>query len=291
MDPILVPLDESPIAEDSIPWAAAIAKAQGRPVHLVTVRPSADAYWEFADVDPRTSVEAHRQTLNDYLEQMRHSEALNGLTVSAEVLDGPIAPQIRWLADRIRASLVVMTTRGRGGFGRPGVGSVAEKLVRTLRVPVVVVPPDVPYVPVESILVPLDGSGESERALAHARALANDLGAALHLLHVIDPDTAWGLSDEEAGRFLDAMRGRAQNYVEGVALAGEHAAVVEGRVPDAILDYAGDQGCRFITMTTHGRRPEPELELGSTADALVRVIDRPVMLITAPPAEERAAEE
>jgi nucleotide-binding universal stress UspA family protein len=284
MGPVIVPLDESALAEEAVGWAAAIARAQGRPMHLVSVQPPADAFWEVADVDPRVPIQAHRETLQGYLDQLRRLDVLKGLPVSVEVLDGRVVPQLRWLVDRTEAALVVITTRGRSGF-RPGsIGSVADKLVRTLAVPVVVVPPGAPFIPIDAILVPLDGSDQSAHALQPARELARGLGATVHLLRVIDPDIAWGLPEEEGARFLAEVRKQANDYLASVAAAGEVTAVCDGRPPEAILDYAGESGCRLIAMATHGRSEQLRLELGSVADAIMRVTDRPVMLVTSPPA-------
>ena len=285
MGPVIVPLDESALAEEAVGWAAVMARAQGRPMHLVSVQPPADAFWEFADVDPRVPIQAHRETLQAYLDQLRRLDVLKGIPVSVDVLDGRIVPQLQWLVDRTEAALVVITTRGRSGF-RPGsIGSVADKLVRTLAVPVVVVPPGAPFVPIDAILVPLDGSDQAALALPGARELALGLGATVHLLRAIDPDIAWGLPDEEGARFLAEARKRAECDLATVAAPGEVAAVREGRAPEVILDYAGENGCRLIAMATHGRSEQLRLELGSVADAIVRDTDRPVMLMRVQPAD------
>ncbi len=285
MGPVVVPLDESALAEEAIPWAAALARAEHRPVHLVSVQPPAAAFWELADVDPRLPIQAHRETLHAYLNQLRRLDALKGLAVTVDVLDGEVVAQIRWLGDRVEAGMVVLTTRGRGGLGQGGIGSVAARLVQMLPVTVVVIPPGAPFMPPAAILVPLDGSDESAVALAPARKLASGLGATLHLLRVIDPDIAWGLPEEEQARFLAAVRKRASYYLTTVAAAGEVTAVGDGRAAETILDYAGENGCRIIAMATHGRATERRSELASVADAIVRVTNRPVMLVRVQPAE------
>ena len=282
MGPIIVPLDESTYAEQALPWAAMVARAQDRPVHLVTVRPSPEAYWEFADLGPDASIDAHQETVDDYLEHMRVADELKNVAVTLEVLDGDIVQQLTWLCERVRAELMVLTTRGRGGFGMGGVGSVADRLVRRLQMPVMVVPPDVQYVPVEAIMVPLDGSDESTRALSPARSLSQALPAALHLVHAVNPDAAWGLPDEHASQYLSAMESRARAHLESLAEPGDVVSVVQGAVPGALLDYAGEHGCRLVVMTTHGRVTEPMPELGGIAAAMMRSIDRPVYFVRVP---------
>jgi nucleotide-binding universal stress UspA family protein len=249
----------------------------------VSVRPPAAASWEFADVDPRAPLQAHIETLHASLEQLRRLDALRGLAVSTEVLDGDVVAQLTWLVDRTEGAMVVLTTRGRGGFGLRTVGSIADRLVRTLEVPVLVVPPGAPQVPIEAVAVPLDGSPQAERVLGLARQVASGLGANVHLVRAVDPDIAWGLPDDEAEAFLAEVRRRAEQYLDAVALPGETIAVCEGTAADAILDYAGEHGCRLIAMTTHGRSARERQELGSVADAIVRLTDRPVLLMRVAP--------
>lgn len=242
MGSVVVPLDESTLAEGAIPWAAMLARAQGLPVQLVSVEPPADASWEFTDVDPREPLKAHRGTLTGYLEQLRRHDALADVPVTAVVLDGDVATQLRWLINRTEGAFVVITTRGLAGFGLRTVGSVADRLVRTLPVPVVVVPPEVPVVAVGALLVPLDGSPEAEQVLPLARKLALGLGATLHLVRAVDPDLAWGFPDEAGTALLAAARSHADSYLARVAASGEVTAVCDGTAVDAILGYAGEHG-------------------------------------------------
>jgi nucleotide-binding universal stress UspA family protein len=60
-----------------------------------------------------------------------------GIEVTAEVRDGSPAAEI--LAFTVPGDLVVMTTHGRGGIRRWLLGSVAEKIVRTASVPVLLI--------------------------------------------------------------------------------------------------------------------------------------------------------
>ena len=84
---------------------------------------------------------------------------------------------------KARADLIVMGTHGRSGFDRFFLGSVAEKTLRTSRVPVLVVPPSLPDVvpagrdPFRSILCAVDFSQDSARALGYASSLAQHAAA------------------------------------------------------------------------------------------------------------------
>ena len=60
---IVVPLDESPLAEDALGWAALMARPLGNVVHLVSVYRSDEDFWAYAELDPRETLRAPYETL------------------------------------------------------------------------------------------------------------------------------------------------------------------------------------------------------------------------------------
>src|SRR4029079_5743179 len=88
---------------------------------------------------------------------------------------------------------IAMATHGRSGLRRWVFGSVAAKVLYTAPVPLLLVRPALgapglqmpPARPYRTILVPLDGSLVSERALQEAQHLADATGATLILLAVV----------------------------------------------------------------------------------------------------------
>lgn len=279
MSRVLVPLDESPLAEEALPWAAAIARARSQAVHLVSVYPFEEQFWELANIDPSNPLAHARESLQHYLGTAWRSPHLAEVVVTTEVRVGEVAAEIADAAEQGDADLIVITTHGRGGFDASGRGSVADKLVRTARVPVLVVPPGAPKAALGSLVVSLDGSSDAERALAPARALAEAAAAQLHLLRVIDPDVGWHLAEPELQSLEDALRTAADASLAGVSQPGDVAAVVRGKVADTIIEYANEHACDLIVMATHGRAGKLRLELGSVADRVVRLANRPVLLV------------
>jgi nucleotide-binding universal stress UspA family protein len=87
------------------------------------------------------------------------------------------------------ADLLVMGTHGRSGFEALFLGSVTEKVLRSTRVPVLTVPPAVERVEsvvYKTILCPIEFWDASTRALEYALTLAQETGARLILLHVVE---------------------------------------------------------------------------------------------------------
>ncbi|MBU1359505.1 MAG: universal stress protein [Gammaproteobacteria bacterium] len=140
------------------------------------------------------------------------------------------------------------------------------------------------------ILVPIDGSGTSERGLEEAIRLAGALRAQLRLLHVIDGFPM--LMDMSAVASFDATMQHLRDFgAEVLAKAAKSATaadvetttvvreITRGRIADIVLDEVRTAKCDLIVMGTHGRRGFSRLALGSDADLVVRESPVPVLLV------------
>ncbi|HEX8968910.1 MAG TPA: universal stress protein [Chloroflexota bacterium] len=116
------------------------------------------------------------------------------------------------------------------------------------------------------VLVPLDGSSESNVALPLARTLAQASGASITLLRVV-PSTvlpADQIASEEAQRSLDRIAGE-------LASAGVRvdAAVREGDPAEQILEQTRATAADLIVMRTHGRAGVERAVLGSVTQRVL----------------------
>jgi nucleotide-binding universal stress UspA family protein len=233
-------------------------------------------------VDPKSPIDWATETVSAYLTGVATKPGLQGLRVTTELRFGDVAGEITRVAAEPGTEMVVITTRGRGAATPPGYGSVTARLIRRLAIPVVVVPSESPVAEVNAILVPLDGTPEAEHALAFARPLAKALGAKIHLLMVLNPDIGPGIPEAACGRATAALADRAADYLAECAVGEDERAIAWGRVSGTILNHAREHDCQLIAVSTHGRGGAIQLELGTTADAVIREADRPVLLVPAP---------
>lgn len=138
----------------------------------------------------------------------------------------------------------------------------------------------------EKILVPTDGSTGSAHVALQAIDLAEQYGATIHALHVMDTDTTSILSDVGSNEAVLRRRGeKAVGAVETMAESHDVAvetAVIEGDPAESILEYADEIDADIIVAGTHGRSGVKRHLLGSVAERLVRHSESPVLTVQLP---------
>ena len=216
----------------------------------------------------------------------------SNLTVTCKMLDGPPA---QTLADHVRENgidLVVMTTHGRGGLSRFWLGSVADRLVRHLDIPVLVIRPSesARQAPgISRILVPLDGSALAESILDPLRTLAEVTGAQLVLTMAVEPVPTllptFPYPVEVEPTNIEEREAVARRYLAEVGARIEtrgiivHERVARGGAPREIIRLADEEGCDLIAMATHGASGLDRMVFGSVTDRVIRSSAVPVMVL------------
>ena len=142
----------------------------------------------------------------------------------------------------------------------------------------------------KNLLVPFDFSEYSEHALDYAVNLATQLGATIHLVHVISIPTA-GVPEVVVpinASMIENMVVDYQKELDKIAAARRKqvpVGQVHVRIGDArevILHAAEEIGADMIVMGTHGRRGFRRALLGSVAETVVRTAPCPVLTLRAP---------
>jgi nucleotide-binding universal stress UspA family protein len=141
-----------------------------------------------------------------------------------------------------------------------------------------------------AIVVPVDFSAGSRRALDVARALARRLDAPLDVLHVwqsppiLAPDVSIRMTDGHTVCLEDYAMHRAAEELERFLIdlpAGERVRGVlrNGGAADTILRYAEDAQAGMIILATHGRRGLERLLMGSVTEHVLRRATCPVLAV------------
>ena len=146
-DRVVCALDGSAIAERGIEAAVRLSSALKLPLHLVrsvglqdvkaVLRNSRTDWRHPADMDPQLYDKTLDQVRNDaraYLKSKEDEVRTKWSQVSSELVEGSVPFTLMWAVDV--DDILVITTRGQGGYKRWSLGSVAEKLVREAPCPV-----------------------------------------------------------------------------------------------------------------------------------------------------------
>ena len=136
----------------------------------------------------------------------------------------------------------------------------------------------------KNILVPIDFSQASERALDYACSLASKLDAKVHLVNALGaslPELNVTLTDAMFQSLRDGHMATLQKYADprrALASIGD-IIVKDGDPRDAILEVTEKLGIDLVVMGTHGRRGLARMFLGSVAEDVTRRSPCPVLLV------------
>jgi nucleotide-binding universal stress UspA family protein len=292
---ILVPLDTSAIAEQALPVAAAISKTAGAELRLVLVH-------DPVPVDGRTDAPSNailKLMERAYLDgKAGELEARFGISPVTEHRTGSAVQTIIALANEFGTDLIVMTTHGRTGLSRAWLGSVADSIMRSLDVPVLMLRPFEPGVAhptagiFNRIMIPLDGSQRAESIIDAALTLggpdatyllARVVAPVCVVLNAAEPYALMPVVIDSAGTTLaaDAANRYVQETAAGLLAKGmtsvEQSVVISEFAAPALLELATASQIDLVAIATHGRGVS-RLVLGSVADKLLRGGTMPLLI-------------
>lgn len=141
---IMVPLDGSPLAECVFPHVEALARGCSvkgvvfvRVVDPINIPP---AYLAGAIGTETEKIEAEmRSDAEKYLQQLLGRIRYDGVSLQAKVLEGRAADSLAEYAEKNGVDLIVIATHGRSGVSRWAWGGVADRILRSACVPVLMV--------------------------------------------------------------------------------------------------------------------------------------------------------
>jgi nucleotide-binding universal stress UspA family protein len=297
---IVVPTDFSALANAAAARAATLARldlAALHVVHAVTFPLLVNPYEYSVPADLEENV---RRAAREKLEQTRKTIETQGVsTVTAEVADSPDPVAAIGQAARAHAAdLVVMGTHGRRGLQHAFLGSVTERALRTLDVPVLAVKEDAETAaePIAKIALAVDFSPHSDLAVETAAGLAARLSASVDVIHALDLPVDFAPYRSAAGAELArAIESDASARLANIRKQLEQRGIrVETHCrrgqPDAVIAaVARETGCQLIAMGTRGRSGLSHILLGSVAERTLRAAPCSVLCVKAADAPAVAA--
>ncbi|CAN5375022.1 hypothetical protein BH20ACI1_BH20ACI1_22600 [soil metagenome] len=267
---ILVPLNGSMLAEQSLPIARRLAGVFGADIILANVK-------EDKKSDEKVSAPFDYE---EYLQ--RTTELINNDLISADYVmsKGGPAREINRLALENAADLIVISTKGGFEVGHLFSSSVSQRLIQKTSLPILLLRPtdnwESRYSEFKKIIVSLDGSAEAECVLPLVKLLADEFDNEVLLVSV--PEGA------ESENYAETM----QQYLDGIA-AGLDSEKTQTKVllggsgpARTVLAFAESEQADLIVMATHGRGGKHRIEklpLGSVPTRVIEKTKCPVLLV------------
>ena len=281
---ILVTLDGSDLAELALPYAEELAAAFGSEVVLLYVSETAESQYRHM----------HQLYIEDVAGQLKGGVK----KVTPVILDGTPAKEIIDYAEKNKVSLIIMASHGRSGIMPWAAGSVANKVLHSASMPLLLVRAAKPPKRAKGkhilnrVLLPLDGSEAGEAAMPYVQELMNRLGAEAILFGVVPPgkhirtvgDLDYVLYPEQD---LAQVKAEASEYLDKVyqQLKGKKGKVrVElkaGDVAREIIDVAKKNRTSLIAISSHGHSGIAQWVFGSIAQKIVHTSNKPVLIVRA----------
>ena len=137
------------------------------------------------------------------------------------------------------------------------------------------------------IIVPVDGSPTSNKALVEALQMARDCGGEVRLVHVVD-DLLYVTGFEASALVLDEVqKGARRILVSALEIANSAGVKADTqlidrpgeRLGECIAREARDWRADLIVVGTHGRHGAKRVLLGSGAEQVIRMAPVPVLVI------------
>jgi nucleotide-binding universal stress UspA family protein len=292
---ILCPTDFSKFSFRASDYAVTIARHHSGEVHYLHVIPDVllhpDQYPYLAE-PVRASEELKGQASErlDAFVALAHAEKIS---TRFSVETGSPVSTILAVADRDDADLICLGTHGREGFERLVLGSVAEKILRKAKSPVLTVSEPgteeaFEPAPFDRIVCAVDFAEMSLKALEHGVSLAAASGGKLTLVNVVEwflEEPGWeaAVSAPDYRREMeDSVRKRLEGLVpEGVREKCEvHVVVRSGKAYREVLTFAEEADASLIILGVRGRNPLDIMLFGSTAHHVVRHSKCPVLTVS-----------
>ncbi len=208
------------------------------------------------------------------------------VNLRTEVLVGPATVALLEFIAEEAPDLVLVGTHGVGGARRLLLGRVSQRLLESCEHPVLFVREGLPRPETSRILVGIDGSEDSKRALSFAARLASDVGAGLKLVTAFDPFLpGFGMVN------LDELRQEFRDHAQGTldqaraSLPADLADITEemreGRPGDELIEAcADDPEVTLAVVGTRGHHGLSGLFIGSVARRLVNAAPVPVVVLS-----------
>ena len=294
---ILFPTDFSKCSEQALAHAVFLAEkyeAEIYVLHVITIFEDQPSIVSNEIAETKEMVKKLEDVAEKQLNKILDSHSSNDIKITTEIKRGlSAAPAILEYSSENKIDLIIMGTHGRRGLGHLLLGSAAEEVVRLAPCPLFTIrelKDPKPVMHVNNILVPIDFSNYSEKALAYASEIAQSYNAQLQVLHIIEETMHPAFSVTGKSSIFDLVpdikddsRKRAEKILSNFVSDRVKSKIFiqGGRAANDIIKFAKENSTDLIVIATHGLTGLEHMLLGSVTEKVVRMAHCPVFTVKA----------
>ncbi|MBW1800083.1 MAG: universal stress protein [Deltaproteobacteria bacterium] len=296
---ILCATDFSDLSDQAVLYGIALARVFGAKFYLCHVIDlTSSAIYGESILNFDSQLNRVRNYAHAHLKQL-----IGDLDVEWEPLItiGHAAEEIAHIAEEKDVDMVISATHSRKGLKRFFLGSVTQRLMRTVPCPLLIVRSTEPEfmvsrdreLKIRKILVGCDFSPDSGLAVQYALSLAQEFQSELHLVHVIEPEKYKNLLKPatDAGKranedLRDQLSDKLNNIIpeEAYHWCSPKTALLAGEPQEELTKYAVVQKMDLMVLGLRGHNLMESLFIGSTTVRVSYQVPCPVLSVR--PTEE-----
>ncbi len=280
MKTILVPTDFSEPSLYGLEFAAELARKSKASVHLFNAVLISGYYYAGdpaamggtpAEIMMQDFGEGYKKTALSRLKSLSAKACFKGIkvTYSCETALN-IHNCILDEANKVKAGIIVMGSRGAGNLKTIVLGSNAERVVRFSTIPVVVIPVRVKAGVLKKMVFASDFKNEANAIFPFVKQFAKLFNSELHLLKVVTMDQFSRTRDDEK-----LMQEFNKKYGGGFVTSLYNDYMKE----EGILSYAAEQHAGMIAIGTHGKRGLSRFFSEDVSEGIVRLSGLPILVV------------
>ncbi len=286
MNKILVATDFSQESDNAVLLANYLQKKLGATVtmiHISDVSPVWD--WPASDIQAKNLLGQFQKEITTSLDRKMEEQVIRcGVKFEGMIKFGNSQKELLKEIQSTKAELLVMGHRGQTGFF--GIGSLAEKMIASSPIPVLVVKNKKDIKNITSLI---DPAKVSQEAITYTQDLANSLnGKAQYLTFIADlssetlnPFTMsqYKFSEEEKSQITERAKSFILDQVKNIPEEDVHIEISNLRVAKALAKGLIDQKTDLAIVSKHNRGPLEKLFVGSTSKGVLQEFDGNILVL------------
>lgn len=272
---IAVPVDFSEYSEYALEVASKIAKLLNGELIVVHLLGMDKVYLPDSESVLIYDNELHLKLIKNKFKEFLKKPWLKNIKVTHFIQNYKNFTELNAIAEDFICDLIVMGSHGNTGFRNTFVGSNTEKIVRTSRLPVLVIKNRVMDFKVERVVFASDFSRDYLPAFKKLLEWLRPFDAELQLLHVNTSEHFMKRTEIEEKVFKFLL----QAEIEDISIYDKVAYYDDDSVEEGIFSFSYKYEADIITIPTHGRRGLAHFFIKSLGEDLMNHSETPILTI------------